>query len=80
MMSWAPEASKRVRDSHCSHCEESHKKTKLQNCNICMVPRSGFLVVNSVSVSSSEPRLPDFVSSLMSLTSLAFLQDSMNFT
>jgi hypothetical protein len=30
-----PKASNRVRDSPCSHCEESHMRTKLHNCYIC---------------------------------------------
>ena len=61
-----PKAGKRVRDNGHSHCQESHKKTKLRNCNICRRPRSG------VSLSTQEPWLVDSVSFLVvSLTTLA---------
>lgn len=58
-----PEAGKRVSDSPCSY-----KKTKLDNCNLCAEAQgqshAGSLVVHSVSISSYEPRLVDFVAFL----------------
>lgn len=35
---------KRVRDSTYSHCQESHKKTKLPNCNTCVKGLGQYLV------------------------------------
>lgn len=69
-------AGKRVRESLCSYCYESHKKTKIHNSNIYAEglgqSHAGFLVVGSVSVRSYENRLVDSVDILVvSLTPLA---------
>jgi hypothetical protein len=74
-----PKANNRVRDSLCSHCWESYKKTKVHCCNIyaesLRQSHAGFLVVHSVSMIPYEPRLVDsagfLVVSLMPLAEVS---------
>ena len=69
MRSRVPKVRKRVRDSPCSHCYESYNRTKLHNCDIYAEglgqSHAGAPVVDSVPVSSYEPRLADSVSFLV---------------
>lgn len=57
-----PKVGKIARDRPQSHCQGSHRKTKLQH--MCRGPRKAHtasLIINSVSVSPFLPRLVDFV-------------------
>ena len=69
MRSRVAKASERVRDSSCSHRQESHKKTKLHNCHINAEGLSqslaGSLAVTSGSVSMNESRFVDSVGFLL---------------
>lgn len=65
-----PKAGNRVSDSPCSHLsQESHMKTKLHNCCICVKdlsqPHACSLVCSSVSVSPYWPRLSDTIGFLV---------------
>lgn len=55
-----PKTGSGVRDSPCSHCSESHKKSTLYNCNIYAEGLGQFyegsLVVASVTLSPYEPK------------------------
>ena len=88
MRSTVPKANKRLRDTPCSHCCESHKRTKLHNCVIHTEglgeSHTGSLAVDSVSMNPNESMLVNAVGFLVvfltplgpKILSLSLLQDS----